>query len=222
MHLPLLIVGADGELRQGRALKIAKENSSIFDTNVLNTSGSAGIADVRIMNARLSHRPFNSPLQTAVILEAQNLTLEAQSALLKTLEEPPGMAKIILTAPTDQSLLSTVVSRCQLVTIAPSTPVKPDYTNLRQFLVGDLFTRYKIIDRLDLDLWTSLWREQLLGAFGLIQNYQRIDVSVSRLLKYIKLLSKIRVLMKRKASTKLLKTFLLMETPPLRNLNSKH
>ena len=54
-----------------------------------------------------------------IITEAQNLTLPAQNALLKTLEEPPAHSLIILTTPNPALLLPTVVSRCQVIHLAP-------------------------------------------------------------------------------------------------------
>jgi DNA polymerase-3 subunit delta' len=57
-----------------------------------------------------------------VLLNAQDLTLAAQNALLKTLEEPAPTVCLILAAATPQALLPTVVSRCQQLQLrAPST-----------------------------------------------------------------------------------------------------
>ncbi|HSW80516.1 MAG TPA: hypothetical protein VLG47_07085 [Candidatus Saccharimonadales bacterium] len=50
-----------------------------------------------------------------IIEQAQLLTTEAQNALLKLLEEPPEGTVLILTAPNDQSLLSTIRSRAQKI-----------------------------------------------------------------------------------------------------------
>lgn len=58
--------------------------------------------------------PATKALSRAVIIEnAQQLTGEAQNALLKTLEEPPADTVIILTASQPQSLLPTIRSRLQ-------------------------------------------------------------------------------------------------------------
>ncbi len=55
--------------------------------------------------------------QPVIIKQAQNLTLPAQQALLKTLEEPPQDHLIILTTPIANQLLPTVLSRGQLIYI---------------------------------------------------------------------------------------------------------
>ena len=59
----------------------------------------------------------------AIIIEdAQQLTTEAQNALLKTLEEPPNDTIIVLTATSTESVLPTIQSRVRQVTILPPTP----------------------------------------------------------------------------------------------------
>lgn len=53
----------------------------------------------------------------AIIEQAELLTIEAQNALLKLLEEPPIDTVLILAAANDQSLLPTIRSRVQIITI---------------------------------------------------------------------------------------------------------
>jgi hypothetical protein len=49
-------------------------------------------------------------------LEAASvLTVEAQNALLKTLEEPPEEALLLLGAKSESDLLPTILSRCQII-----------------------------------------------------------------------------------------------------------
>jgi DNA polymerase-3 subunit delta' len=61
----------------------------------------------------LSLKPYNSPYKAVVVQSAENLTSQAQNALLKTLEEPPEYAIIILSAKKERALLPTVISRCK-------------------------------------------------------------------------------------------------------------
>lgn len=49
-----------------------------------------------------------------IIKNGQNLNIQAQNALLKTLEEPPRYACFIIECTTEQSLLSTIRSRCSI------------------------------------------------------------------------------------------------------------
>lgn len=76
---------------------------------------SIGIEEARKLQQFLTLKPFQGNKTAVYIPEAQKLTTEAQNALLKTLEEPPESAQIILTAPNPSWLLPTVVSRCRLV-----------------------------------------------------------------------------------------------------------
>lgn len=57
----------------------------------------------------------------AVIREAELLSIEAQNALLKLLEEPPDGSLLILTSSRPQALLPTVVSRLQTISVQPAT-----------------------------------------------------------------------------------------------------
>ena len=58
--------------------------------------------------------------ERVVLLEnAQRMTVQAQNALLKSLEEPDGSTRFLLTASGDTGLLSTVRSRCRMVRIPP-------------------------------------------------------------------------------------------------------
>jgi len=54
-----------------------------------------------------------------IVDEAHLLGVEAQNALLKTIEEPPGGTLIVLVTPSEERLLPTIRSRCQLVPFGP-------------------------------------------------------------------------------------------------------
>ena len=54
-----------------------------------------------------------------IIDKAEKMTLEAQNALLKTLEEPPEYAIIILVTNNKEGLLPTIRSRCEIVKFTP-------------------------------------------------------------------------------------------------------
>lgn len=91
---------------------------------------------IRIEQIReLSHFLLRLPLKSdrlVVIIESAHFMAEAAAnALLKTLEEP-GKAVIILTAPGIDSLLSTIISRCQVIRFAPLST-----TELKRILVKE-------------------------------------------------------------------------------------
>jgi DNA polymerase-3 subunit delta' len=83
--------------------------------------------DVRIEQAReltrwLSLRPMMATRKVVVLDGAHELNPAGQNALLKTLEEPPGAAVIVLTATGVTHLLPTVRSRCQQIRLDPVPP----------------------------------------------------------------------------------------------------
>jgi DNA polymerase III subunit delta' len=78
------------------------------------------VADVRERVIRgAAYRPFEGERRVFVIEAAEAMADESQNALLKTLEEPPPFAHLILLSSEPTGLLETVISRCQEVRFAP-------------------------------------------------------------------------------------------------------
>jgi len=67
----------------------------------------------------LALRPMAARRRVAVIDDADRMSTECANALLKTLEEPPSYAVIILIAADSAAVLPTIRSRCQMVRFAP-------------------------------------------------------------------------------------------------------
>ncbi|HXY32793.1 MAG TPA: DNA polymerase III subunit delta' [Planctomycetaceae bacterium] len=67
----------------------------------------------------LSLRPMVAPRRVAVIDDADRMSTEGANAILKTLEEPPSYAIIILLAADLGKILPTIRSRCQIVRFNP-------------------------------------------------------------------------------------------------------
>ena len=80
------------------------------------------IEQLREMQHILSLRPYEAPRKVCIIDPAERMSVSAANSLLKTLEEPPGNALIILLTENAGMLLSTVRSRCQLIRFAPLSP----------------------------------------------------------------------------------------------------
>jgi len=72
--------------------------------------------------AAVAYRPFEGARRVFVIEAADAMAEESQNALLKTLEEPPAYAHLILITAEPAALLETVRSRCATVTFAPLPP----------------------------------------------------------------------------------------------------
>jgi len=67
----------------------------------------------------LSLKPFVAPLRVALLANAERMTEAAQNCLLKTLEEPPPNTVLVLTTAYPDHLLSTCLSRCQVISLSP-------------------------------------------------------------------------------------------------------
>jgi DNA polymerase III subunit delta' len=72
--------------------------------------------------AAVVYRPFEGERRAFVIEAAEAMAEESQNALLKTLEEPPPFAHLILVTAEPEGLLETVRSRCRLVRFARLAP----------------------------------------------------------------------------------------------------
>ena len=81
---------------------------------------SIGIVEIRQqLIDDVSIRPYESRYKVYIVNEAQKMTLQAQNALLKTIEEPPAYAIILLLADNPDSLLPTISSRCVILNLKP-------------------------------------------------------------------------------------------------------
>ncbi|MBI3577266.1 hypothetical protein HY086_04475 [Candidatus Gottesmanbacteria bacterium] len=121
MHSFLLSGGTSQQRNEWIANTLKEWKVEKFDvTDLSPEETSIGIAHVREFQKRLLLAPTGSPFSVGVIRQADSLTTEAQNALLKTLEEPPPHARVILESPTADVFLPTVVSRCQLINLGNS------------------------------------------------------------------------------------------------------
>lgn len=74
---------------------------------------SISVDEIRVqVNEDIQVKPYSSKYKIYIIPEADLMTAQAQNAILKTIEEPPAYAIIILLTENAQKLLSTISSRC--------------------------------------------------------------------------------------------------------------
>lgn len=77
------------------------------------------IDQIRALQRELTLSPFESKYKIAIVRRFEEANDEAANSFLKTLEEPPSYAILILTARDASMLLPTIVSRCQTISLRP-------------------------------------------------------------------------------------------------------
>jgi DNA polymerase-3 subunit delta' len=77
------------------------------------------IDQVREIQHSLSLAPYEARYRIALLLRFEEAHLSAANAMLKTLEEPPPQVVVLLTANGVESLLPTIVSRCEVIRLRP-------------------------------------------------------------------------------------------------------
>lgn len=82
---------------------------------------SIGVDEIREIQGSVAIRPMYSKRKVYIIEDADNMTVQAQNCLLKTLEEPPSYVVLILTASNYESLLETIRSRARRISFKKNT-----------------------------------------------------------------------------------------------------
>jgi DNA polymerase-3 subunit delta' len=95
----------------------AMHHPDLYVVQAVNEGGILNVVQVRAV----SLRPYSSKVRTALFLRFQEANDNASNALLKTLEEAPAHAILLLTADSTESLLPTIVSRCEVLRLRPVT-----------------------------------------------------------------------------------------------------
>ncbi|MCD7736830.1 MAG: DNA polymerase III subunit delta' [Lachnospiraceae bacterium] len=81
---------------------------------------SIGVEDVRTqLTQDVQIRPYNGKYKIYILPDAEKMTVQAQNAILKTIEEPPEYAVILLLTTNEQALLDTIRSRCVTLNLKP-------------------------------------------------------------------------------------------------------
>jgi DNA polymerase III subunit delta' len=78
------------------------------------------IDQVRALQHTLALAPYAASYRIALLPDFQHVTEQAENALLKTLEEPPDRVVLLLTVDALESLLPTIVSRCEIIRLRPA------------------------------------------------------------------------------------------------------
>lgn len=104
----------------GRCRHCAEIEQGVF-ADLICGSPARKLAEVREVLGRLAQRPYVGRCRVAVLSDAGDMTREAHNALLKTMEDPPPAAALVLLAPGVDFLPATVVSRCRHIPVGGAT-----------------------------------------------------------------------------------------------------
>lgn len=78
------------------------------------------VEDIRTqINQDMGIKPYQGPYKVYLINEGEKMTVQAQNALLKTLEEPPEYGVILILTSSIETLLPTILSRCVVLNMRP-------------------------------------------------------------------------------------------------------
>lgn len=139
---------------------------------------SIGVDDIREqINDTIMVRPYSSYYKIYIVDEAEKMTQQAQNALLKTIEEPPSYAVIILLTTNQEAFLPTILSRCVQLKLKP----------LRDFTVKSYLTEALHVPEADTDIFAAFARGNLGKAISLVssEDFKLMHQEVLKLLKSI-------------------------------------
>jgi len=159
-------------------LKGLIDGFDIQDLMIIEPDTNIGIDEVRTVIEFLEFAP-KGEIKKVILYDADKMTQEAANAFLKTLEEPPSYAILILVTSRWFSLLPTIRSRLQKLQV--QLPIEPELDEFERYLV---YWNYDFLEQIKKKTYSILSEEELLEAIDEIDEIaQELDVIIS--LKHI-------------------------------------
>ena len=136
-----LIAGEDGVGKGKLANILAKfilngdlDREYVDIINYSSEKSSFGVDDIRDIIEEVYKKPFEKDKKVIIIHEGNKLTIQAQNALLKTIEEPPKGVYIIILCESLELILDTIKSRCEIYKLKPLTKSELyEYIKIKKF-----------------------------------------------------------------------------------------
>ncbi len=152
-----------GQCRDCRQLA-AQQHPDLHLVQAEKQGGTLKVEQVRAVRRNLNLRPYQANRRVVLFLRFEEAHPSAANALLKTLEEAPPHALLLLTASAPEALLPTIVSRCEVLRLHP-VPREAIYQALLQ----------RGADEAQATLLSNLAAGRPGRAFSLLQNPQALD-----------------------------------------------
>ena len=144
------------------------------DFKIIEPDGnSIKIEQIREMQNKIIEKPIISSKKVYVINDSDKMTKEAQNCLLKTLEEPPEFATIILIGSNESAYLSTIKSRCMILHFE-----KISNSELKEILIN------KFNLKIDNEMLLKFSQGSISKAIDIIENkeiYEKIEEIISNI-----------------------------------------
>ena len=140
---------------------------------------SIGVDEIREqINDTIQIRPYNGGYKIYIVNEAEKMTVQAQNALLKTIEEPPAYAVILLLTSNESAFLPTILSRCIQLKLKP----------LRDSVVKEHLIQKLSLNENQAEMYASFARGNLGKAMSLSESgeFQQLYEGMLELLKNIR------------------------------------
>lgn len=140
---------------------------------------SIGVDEIREQLCQdMQIRPYSSPYKIYLVDEAEKMTVQAQNALLKTIEEPPSYAVLILITANPDAFLPTILSRCVQLKLKP----------LRDSIIRDFLTDNLSVPEIKADVYAAFARGNLGRAKKMAESedFQHLYDELLYLLKNIR------------------------------------
>ena len=154
---------------------------SKFDVYDLETEKAVGIADIRGLTTQVYLKPLKGDKKAVILNAFLGISLDAQNAFLKMLEEPPLSTTIIILA-SENFFLPTVLSRCKLIEldkgVVLSKEEKGEYSQILQNLrMGKIGDKLKLAQDYSKDKETAL---RFLEKLIVVARFKMISEQESR------------------------------------------
>ena len=140
---------------------------------------SIGVDDIREqLNDTIQVRPYSGSHKIYIVDEAEKMTVQAQNALLKTIEEPPAYAVILLLTTNEDTFLPTILSRCVKLKLKP----------LKDETVREYLTSKLSVPERQAEIYAAFARGNLGKAINLAESedFKRMYEALLSLLKHLK------------------------------------
>lgn len=228
--IPIILIHQDLEERRKETKRLLETHKMALthpDLLYLDESEKLGIEQARKIKDFLSLKPFQGTSQAVVLISADLLTPDAQNALLKILEEHQEGALLILGVTSEDKLLPTILSRCQ-IQILPEAKKKPDQkyqAEIAELLKQTAQQRFVFIEKLEnreefLPSLTSYFRSALVHLKG-VQPDPPERCASEKIIDFLKDLLQAEEWAKQNVNIRAILEYLMLKMPQEENQDKK-